>query len=138
PMSQGVKAHHYDSSMAGAPLPMSNMFLALTMGALLRLGLKPYTVEVPILPIWKGEHLLLGERLVTLFASSLITQGGFNGVQAGSKTGQDNEEAWIYVAGKTTYLKDNLDRTVADMDRFLADVEGVDNLHETVQFITSG
>lgn len=101
-MSERIKQHHYEPSMSA--LPMKNMFLALTMGALLQIGLKPYTVGVPILPVWVGEHLPLAERLVTMLASSLISQDGFNGIQAGSKAGQDCDEAGLYVCRRDNIL----------------------------------
>ncbi|KAK3485756.1 uncharacterized protein B0T23DRAFT_326052 [Neurospora hispaniola] len=135
-MSERMKQHHYEPSMPA--LPMKNMFLALTMGALLQIGLKPYTVGVPILPVWVGEHLPLAERLVTMLASSLISQDGFNGIQAGSKAGQDCDEAGLYVAEETTYFKNNLDRTLADADQFFTDTEGVDHLRQSLQFVKTG
>ncbi|KAK3952698.1 hypothetical protein QBC32DRAFT_135915 [Pseudoneurospora amorphoporcata] len=141
PMAEQLAQLHYDSDMA--TVPSVSKFLSLTLGALRYIGLKPYTVEVPILPIWVKAHLPLGERLVTVLASSLITQGGFNGVQAGSRAGtgmdlQLCDEAGSYVAEKTKYFEQNIDQTLLDIDDFDRETEGVEDLERCFRLVLGG
>ncbi|CCC14040.1 hypothetical protein SMACR_09524 [Sordaria macrospora] len=141
PMVEQLAKLHYDSDMA--TVPSVSKFLSLTLGALRYIGLHPYTVEVPVLPIWVPEHLAMGERLVTVLASSLISQGGFNNIQPGSKPemGMDMElcdEAGGYLAEKTKYFEQNLDKTIVDSEDFLRRTEGVEHLTRCFQFILSG
>ena len=142
PMAERLAQHHYESIMATVP-STSNLFLSLTLGALRYIGLNPYTVEVPIMPIWVKAHLPMGERLVTLLASSLVTQAGLNGVEAGSRAGtgmdlQLCDEAESYVAEKTKYFEENLDHTNLDLDDFERRTEGFENLKGAFQRLMSG
>ncbi|KAL0466477.1 hypothetical protein QR685DRAFT_609022 [Neurospora intermedia] len=138
PIAECLVQHHYDSNMSA--IPSTNKFLSLTLGALRVIGLRPYTVEVPILPIWVMEHLPIGERLVTVLASSFITQRGFNGAQASSRAGTGIstalcDEAGLYVAEKTRYFKQNLEKTMLVIDDLNHETEGVEDLERRFRLI---
>ncbi|KAK3489575.1 uncharacterized protein B0T23DRAFT_455559 [Neurospora hispaniola] len=141
PIAECLAQHHYDSNMSA--IPSTNKFLSLTLGALRYIGLRPYTVEVPILPIWVMEHLPMGERLVTVLASSFVTQGGFNSVQASSRAGTGMsmalcDEAGLYVAEKTRYFEQNIDKSLVDSKDFMRRTEGVEHLGRCFQLVLGG
>ncbi|KAK3396702.1 hypothetical protein B0T20DRAFT_418427 [Sordaria brevicollis] len=134
PMNTEFAQIHYDSrTMTTVPSAIPNKFLALTLGALRCMNLRPYTVEVPILPITSREHLVLGEQFVTILASSMIHQGGFNNVEPGTDELTEDimdqklcREAVDYLLQTTKYCEQNGDRWARDVAMFGKIAEGPD------------
>lgn len=140
PMTAEFPQLHFESTVPTIP---PTKFLSLTLGALRYISLKPYTVEVPILPILVPDYLPMSERLVTVLASSLTDQGGFNDVQAGSRpeAGMDMklcDEAGSYIAEKTRYFEHNLDKTMLDSKDFKRRTQGVEDLERCFRLILGG
>ena len=75
----------------------------------------PEIVGLPVVPTWCDSHLVHSERLVTLLASSLVTQGGLNITQAGGQMGPDSDDTERYVLAQCPYFAENAEATLSEL-----------------------
>ncbi|KAI3321288.1 hypothetical protein HD806DRAFT_546681 [Xylariaceae sp. AK1471] len=116
-ISERIPAHHPDSTNKSS-MSYTTYTFALVTCALMELGLKPEVTTVPVLRIYDAGQLPAAEMLVTLLASSLVTQDGYNVVQGGNKPGKllrvDDRE---YVMARCPYLRENQEKTIKELHR---------------------
>ncbi|RDL36328.1 uncharacterized protein BP5553_05680 [Venustampulla echinocandica] len=85
---------------------------ALTIKCLAVMKVEVEHISVPILKVWRHDHLPLAETLVTELASSMVEYGGLNPIQPGNTNlREDNEifEAQLQAFVESTNITDDLE-----------------------------
>ncbi|KAI0445738.1 hypothetical protein F4803DRAFT_124895 [Xylaria telfairii] len=110
-----VPAHHPDPASV-CSMSHTTYTFGLVSCALMELDLSPEITTIPVLRIWDINQLPAAEMLVTLLASSLVIQDGYNVVQGGNKREKlvrsDDRQ---YVMAQCPYLCQNLEDTSREL-----------------------
>ncbi|KAI1480341.1 hypothetical protein F4774DRAFT_425116 [Daldinia eschscholtzii] len=117
-------------------------------------GLEPEETIIPVCKAWKVEHINMAEILVTVLAGSLISVGGLNVKQAGTKSEKNPPHARVFESGRIhvwrskPWFHENLAHSnpslsklleaeqeldEIDMDALEAKVEEVANLNDKLE-----
>jgi hypothetical protein len=127
---QRIPAYHPDPAKV-CFLSYTTYTFGLVLCAVMELGLTPEVTTVPVLRIWDIGQLPAAEMLITLLASSLVSQDGYNVVQGGNKpTKLVQTKDRIYIIARCPYLHENVTKTLEELRRrqqFLELMDSVNN-----------
>ncbi|KAI1758604.1 hypothetical protein GGR53DRAFT_529118, partial [Hypoxylon sp. FL1150] len=112
-----IRAASYEPS---GGLKKANKLWGLVCCVLSMMGKHPRPVVVPIVRTWKRSDLPLAEILVTMIASSLVCQDGFNGHGPGTTTDggtvDELKDAEKYVLVSEPHFLANMEATQKEME----------------------
>jgi hypothetical protein len=83
------------------------------------MGIEVKRICVPILKIWDDNQRELGEILITMLASSLTGDGGFNPTQAGGSNGSKDEHVYGLEKREVLVEREMLDKQIGEAGKLL-------------------
>ncbi|KAI0879085.1 hypothetical protein GGS24DRAFT_440675 [Hypoxylon argillaceum] len=110
-INERAVAHHPNPARSDS-LVYTTYTFGLVLCVLKEMDLTPEVTTVPVLRVWDYGQLRAAEMLVTLLASSLISQDGYNVVQGGNRVGRGvGPDDRNYVLANCPFLRENLEAT---------------------------
>jgi hypothetical protein len=105
-MAKRMKDHSLESDLSSSTKPWGLMLSCLTV-----MGIDFEIIALPVLHIWHKDQREIAEIMVTTLASSLVEDGGYNPIQAGTSSGTQKlsyrlEELQVFV--EKPWLSDGL------------------------------
>jgi hypothetical protein len=88
-MAKRIKDHSLESDLSSSTNPWCLMLSCLTI-----LHINFEIVALPVLQIWQQDQRAIAEVLITMLAGSLVEDGGYNPIQAGTSIGTSKLSYW--------------------------------------------